>query len=138
MPEFSKIDAKKELNKRQKRFTEKDLKKVVSKKEVLQEKFKKQERLKVHFSDFKILFAMLRDYSTRKYTAVPWYIISSIGAVLIYVISPLDLLPDFIPFIGYLDDATVLALCLNLVHKDVMIYKNWKVNNPSKAIPVED
>jgi len=138
MPEFSQIDAEKELNKRQKRFTEKDLKKVISKKEVLQKKFKKQERLKVHFSDFKVLFAMLRDFSTRKYTAVPWYIISSIGAALIYVISPLDLLPDFIPFIGYLDDATVLALCLNLVHKDIMIYKNWKENKLSNPAPIKE
>lgn len=126
MPLFNKKDAKSELDKRHKRFSEKDLATVISKEETLKDKFTTQERLKVHFSDFKVLFSMLRDYTTRKYTVVPWYIISSIGAALLYVISPIDLIPDFIPLIGYLDDATVLAFCLKLVHKEIILYKFWK------------
>jgi uncharacterized membrane protein YkvA (DUF1232 family) len=119
-------EAEKELGKRQKRITEKDIATVVSKEETLKEKFSNQKRLKVHFRDFKVLFSMLRDYTTRRYTEVPWYIISSIAAALLYVISPIDLIPDFIPFIGYLDDATVLAICLKLVHKEIILYKTWK------------
>lgn len=119
-------EAGKELGKRQKRFTEKDMETVLSREESLQQKFTTQQRLKVHFKDFKMLFSMLRDYTSKNYTQVPWYTISAIGAVLLYVISPLDLIPDFIPFVGYLDDATVLAFCLNLVHKDLMLYKVWK------------
>lgn len=130
---FNNKDAKSELDKRQKRFFKKDLSTLVSKEKTLKEKFTGQERLKVHFSDFMVLFAMLRDYATRKYTAVPWFIISSIGAALLYVISPLDLIPDFIPFIGYLDDATVLAFCLNLVHKDIVLYKVWKEETHPKT-----
>lgn len=34
---------------------------------------------------------------------------------LLYVLSPLDLIPDFIPIIGYIDDAMVVAACLALV-----------------------
>ncbi|MEX2349293.1 MAG: YkvA family protein [Flavobacteriaceae bacterium] len=135
MAPITKKEAASELDKRQKRFSEKDLANVVSKEEVLEEKFTKQDRLKVHFSDFKMLFSMLRDYTTRRYTAVPWYIISSIGAALLYVISPLDLLPDFIPIIGYIDDATVLALCLNLVHKEILLYKAWKEETHSDTAP---
>lgn len=128
-------EAQRELDKRQKRFTEKDIATVVSKEETLTDKFTKQERLKVHFSDFKVLFSMLRDYTTRRYTEVPWYIISSIGAALLYVISPIDLIPDFIPFIGYLDDATVLAICLKLVHKEILLYKTWKEDMLRQAAP---
>ncbi len=32
----------------------------------------------------------------------------------IYLLSPIDLIPDFIPFIGYLDDFVVISLLLNL------------------------
>lgn len=119
-------EAQQELDKRQKRFTKKDIEIVLSKERNLHTKFTTQQRLKVHFKDFKLLFSMMRDYTSQSYTHVPWYIISAIGAALLYVISPLDLIPDFIPFIGFLDDATVLALCLNLVHKDLMLYKEWK------------
>ncbi len=121
-------EAQKELDKRQKRFTKKDLDNIFSKEEKLEQTFTTQQRLKVHFEDFRMLFSMLRDYASKKYTHAPWYIISAIGAALLYVISPLDLIPDFIPFVGFLDDATVLALCLNLVHKDIMLYKEWKEN----------
>ncbi|MBA3987174.1 MAG: DUF1232 domain-containing protein [Flavobacteriales bacterium] len=125
---ISEQEAQKELDKRQKRFTEKDMDSVLSSEETLEQKFTTQQRLKVHFNDFKMLFSMLRDYAARDYVAVPWYMISAIGAALLYVISPIDLIPDFIPFVGYLDDATVLALCLNLVHKDIILYKAWKEN----------
>ena len=130
---FTTNDAASELDKRQKRFSDKDLENVVSQEDKLDDKFRNQDRLKVHFSDFKILFGMLRDYTSRRYTDVPWFIISAIGAAFLYVISPIDLIPDFIPFIGYLDDATVLAFCLNLVHKDIMLYKIWKEENILKA-----
>lgn len=130
---FNNKKAKSELEKRQKRFSKKDLLSLVSKEKTLKEKFTRQERLKMHFSDFIVLFAMLRDYATRKYTKVPWFIISSIGAALLYVISPLDLIPDFIPFVGYLDDATVLAFCLKLVHKDIVLYKTWKEETHPKT-----
>ncbi len=69
---------------------------------------------------------MVKDYAKGKYKTVPWYIISSIGASLLYILSPMDLIPDFIPFIGYVDDAAILTLCLNLVKKEVETYKGWK------------
>lgn len=125
-------EAQKEIDKRQKKFSKKDLERVVSQEETLRDKFTKQENLKVHFNDFLVLFSMLRDYATRKYTHVPWYIISSIGATLLYVILPLDLIPDFIPFVGYIDDAAVLAFCLKLVQKEIVTYKTWKEETPSQ------
>ncbi len=36
-----------------------------------------------------------------------WWVI---GASLLYVISPIDIAPDFIPFIGQIDDAVVITL----------------------------
>ena len=73
--------------------------------------------------------SMVKDYYSRKYTEVPWHVISSIGAALLYVLSPIDLIPDFIPFIGYIDDAAVIAFCLNQVRSEVDKYKLWKESN---------
>ena len=40
---------------------------------------------------------------------VPWWAKVAIGAAILYVITPLDVIPDFIPFAGWTDDAGVIA-----------------------------
>ena len=58
-----------------------------------------------------ILFFGLRDSRTTLLAKLP--------AVLsiIYLLSPIDLIPDFIPFFGYIDDIVVVPLLLNLAIK---------------------
>lgn len=41
---------------------------------------------------------------------VPWYAKATAGAVAAYALSPIDLIPDFIPIIGYLDDLLIVPL----------------------------
>lgn len=41
---------------------------------------------------------------------MPWYAKAVAGAVAAYALSPIDLIPDFIPVLGYLDDAILLPL----------------------------
>ncbi|TGQ27422.1 MULTISPECIES: YkvA family protein [unclassified Mesorhizobium] len=41
---------------------------------------------------------------------VPWYAKATAGAVAAYSLSPIDLIPDFIPIIGYLDDLIIVPL----------------------------
>ena len=54
----------------------------------------------------------------------PWYAKVLILAVVAYALSPIDLIPDFIPVLGYLDDLILLplgiALAIRLVPPDVM------------------
>ena len=46
---------------------------------------------------------------------VPWYAKALAVAVAGYALSPIDLIPDFIPVLGYLDDVVVLPLGILLV-----------------------
>jgi uncharacterized membrane protein YkvA (DUF1232 family) len=54
----------------------------------------------------------------------PWYARAIAGSVVAYALSPFDLIPDFIPVIGYLDDLVVvplgIVLALKLVPPDVL------------------
>jgi uncharacterized membrane protein YkvA (DUF1232 family) len=43
---------------------------------------------------------------------VPWCAKATAGAVAAYALSPIDLIPDFIPIIGYLDDLLIVPLGL--------------------------
>jgi uncharacterized membrane protein YkvA (DUF1232 family) len=46
---------------------------------------------------------------------VPWYAKAMAGAVAAYALSPIDLVPDFIPVIGYLDDLIIVSLGIAIV-----------------------
>lgn len=55
---------------------------------------------------------------------VPWYGKLLAGAVVAYAFSPIDLIPDFVPLLGALDDLVVvplgLAIALRLIPPEVM------------------
>ena len=55
---------------------------------------------------------------------VPWYAKLLVGVIVAYALSPIDLIPDFIPVIGYLDDLLIvpagIALAARLIPGDVL------------------
>jgi uncharacterized membrane protein YkvA (DUF1232 family) len=53
---------------------------------------------------------------------LPWRTVAAFTVAIMYFIGPFDLIPDFIPFIGFLDDAAVLAFCFKLIQHDLRQY----------------
>ena len=43
---------------------------------------------------------------------VPWYVKALCAAIAAYALSPIDLIPDFIPVLGYLDEVILLPLVI--------------------------
>ena len=48
---------------------------------------------------------------------VPWYAKALAGSIVAYAFSPIDLIPDFIPVLGYLDDLVLIPLGVLLVRR---------------------
>jgi len=58
--------------------------------------------------NFKLLYSLIKDYWKGEYRDVsPWSILVFFAAI-IYVISPIDIIPDFLPLVGQIDDALIL------------------------------
>jgi uncharacterized membrane protein YkvA (DUF1232 family) len=53
---------------------------------------------------------------------LPWRTVAAATAAIMYFVSPLDIIPDFIPVIGFLDDAVVLSICFKLIQHDLRQY----------------
>lgn len=63
-------------------------------------------------------------YLCARHPRTPWYAKLLVGLIVAYALSPIDLIPDFVPVLGYLDDVVLLPLAillaLRMVPADVL------------------
>ena len=83
-------------------------------------------KLKEIWGDIKWMLRLIKDYASGEYREIPWGSIAAITGAIIYFVSPVDVIPDPIPVVGYLDDAYVIKLALEFVKEDLDEYKKWK------------
>lgn len=74
-----------------------------------------------------LLFSMLVDSFNGKYP-VPKKTALVLTLALLYLISPVDISPDILPLIGFVDDVAVLAFAFSLIKDDLENYRAWKMN----------
>ena len=81
------------------------------------------------FQDLRLLIPLIKDYWKGTYRDVSLKSIVIFVVALAYIISPIDLIPDYIPGLGQIDDAVILGLSLYFLEKDLRKYKEWKDRN---------
>ena len=79
----------------------------------------------------RLLWMVLRDFVNGSYRKVPWKAIAAVAAAAAYVLSPIDLVPDFLVPLGWTDDLLVLAMTWGLVKKELRDYCSWKGLSPA-------
>ena len=75
---------------------------------------------------FQTMLRLIRAYSEAKYRDVPESTLVVIIAAIIYIVNPLDVIPDALPALGYLDDATVLALAVRRAREALDDFMIWE------------
>lgn len=88
--------------------------------------------------DVPIMCSLVYNYVNKNYTEVPIGSIIAIISALTYFISPVDMIPDAVPGLGYMDDAAVITACLALVHSDLTEYQKWREENSIETTPEEE
>lgn len=93
--------------------------------EDLNEAEKKSSNLKGKINDFKLLLSMFRDGASGKYK-ISSSTLATIGGAILYVVSPIDAIPDVIPLLGWTDDIAIIGFVMNRITKEIEKYKEFK------------
>ena len=118
--EFSKI----ENNAKEYVVDKKNIGRLLS--EALHKAEKSKSLLGKILDDLIVLFRLLKAWGRGKYSRMPIKAITLTIATLLYFVNPFDIIPDFIPVIGYLDDATMIAAGIQAIRGDLSDFKKWE------------
>ncbi|AMO68259.1 hypothetical protein DOK_04633 [gamma proteobacterium BDW918] len=135
---FSKKRAKHVLDEGAAELDDATLQKALSNRQGILNRVTNNASLAPYINQVKILFNLVQDYVKGDYREVPWWSLGSISTALLYILMPMDALPDYIPVAGFLDDAVVLKLCLDMVAKDLTKYLEFKQEGKSPGNTATD
>lgn len=85
----------------------------------------KEDDFKGILGTLKTFIRMVRAYRSGQYE-IPWITIVMVVAALLYFVMPLDVLPDFIPITGYVDDFAVIMTIYKKFKEDIVAFQAWE------------
>lgn len=83
------------------------------------------------------MFRLIKAAMSGEYTGVPGTTIAAAVAVLIYFLSPIDLIPDFIPVLGLLDDVALVAWFSTTLKGEMDKFHEWELTRPAVVATVD-
>jgi uncharacterized membrane protein YkvA (DUF1232 family) len=86
----------------------------------------KKEQLEVVWTHLSASFRLIKAYANGTYRKIPWRSVAMIVASIVYFVWPIDSLPDFIPFFGYLDDVSLLGWMVKTFSSDIDAFVEWE------------
>lgn len=75
------------------------------------------------------LARMVRSWAAGDYKNISTSSIIAVVAALLYFVNPLDLIPDFIPIIGQIDDIFIIGYLIKTVNKEIERFMAWEKEN---------
>ena len=78
------------------------------------------------------MFRLIKASVSGEYTGVPTSTVAAAVAVLIYFLSPIDLIPDFIPVLGLLDDVALVAWFSTTLKHEMDKFHEWELTRPAE------
>lgn len=94
--------------------------------------------LKDKIKDIPLIVSLIKAYIHKEYREIPVGSLIGLIASLIYFLSPIDLIPDLLPGIGYIDDFTVIAIAIRFAYTDIEDFKKWQQEQEQKDSEKEE
>jgi uncharacterized membrane protein YkvA (DUF1232 family) len=76
--------------------------------------------------DFRTLGRLVGAYARGEYRDIPFDSLLMVIAGLVYVVSPIDLVPDAVPVAGYADDVVAVGFVIRQVHHELAAFREWE------------
>jgi uncharacterized membrane protein YkvA (DUF1232 family) len=86
------------------------------------EEFAQKNTHKSWYADFKLLYDMVTDSNFE----IDMSTYLAIAGALAYVIFPVDIIPDFIPGVGFIDDVFVVGVVMKNISEEIERYRTYK------------
>ena len=122
---------KKDYGKKAKIFllSNEKLNKLVGDAVAMVNKLDKSPQLERVWQDLLLVFKLLNDWIDNNYREISNSSMVLIIISLLYLLNPLDVVPDVIPVIGYVDDVAVITFIIKQVEIELKKYKSWLKTN---------
>ncbi len=133
MARRSEQDARRELETSSGKISPGDVETILQNESRVEDKVRRNGPLREYLASVKTMFALIRAYWRGDYRQLPWTRVAAIVAALLYVLSPLDLIPDFLTAAGLLDDALILSICLKMIRGDLVQFRRWQKTHSNTA-----
>jgi uncharacterized membrane protein YkvA (DUF1232 family) len=74
------------------------------------------------------MIRLIRAYHSEEYRDMSRQNLLIVVAAIIYFVSPFDVIPDWVPVLGHIDDAFVIALALRSARADLDTFMAWETS----------
>jgi uncharacterized membrane protein YkvA (DUF1232 family) len=78
------------------------------------------------WDDLMTFLRLIKAWAKGTYRQAPWKSIALVIGAVLYFVSPLDAIPDWIPIIGFMDDAFIIGFVMRAIRKDVRAFREWE------------
>jgi len=79
-----------------------------------------------------LLLDLADDYASGRYRAVSWLALGVAVVAALFFLSPADVIPDWLPIVGQLDDLAAVAIALKVLKRDLIAYCRHRGLDPAE------
>lgn len=86
-------------------------------------------------ADLAAFLRLLKAWALRQYQRIPWTALLLVAGAVVYFVMPIDLIPDVLAGIGFVDDVAVVSAAVRSVQDELDRFREWEQDG-ARALPL--